>query len=84
MHKKKIISQYAQFQANSPKVHDERSLKIIEKGKVFGVEIFFNEFLAKELLSLEFENDIGKEHIEALLKIYDISDNAVEKAQQSI
>ena len=46
--------------------------------------MFSNEVLAKELFNLTFEQEIKQEHIEALLDLYKVSNQVVEKAQQSI
>lgn len=84
MYHKKIINEYTQFQANAPKLFDQRALQIIQKAKVYGVDMFANESLAQELFSLKFDENINEVFIKSLLDMYTLFDGAIEKAQQSI
>jgi len=62
---------------------DERSVKIMQKAKSFGIDIFENESLAKEFFNLELNESVNKELLKEFLALLKVSEKAIIRAQMS-
>jgi type III secretion system FlhB-like substrate exporter len=62
---------------------DERSLKIMQRAKSFGIDIFENETLAQELFNLEVEDYIDKKIFEKFIFLTKQCEQAIIRAQMS-
>lgn len=74
---------YEQVRREDLEVFDERALKIMQKAKVFGVDIFSNKALSRELIYGKFSDKPNVIFIKNLQTFCTACDNAMQKAQQS-
>lgn len=62
---------------------DERSVKIMQKAKSFGIDIFENESLAKEFFNLELSESVNKKLFKEFLSLLQTGEKAILRAQMS-
>lgn len=79
----KIHNAYEQVRREDLEIFDERSLKIMQKAKVFGVDIFSNKALSCELIYGKFSEKPNVIFIKNLQAFCTACDSAMQKVQQS-
>lgn len=62
---------------------DERYLKITQKAKSFGIDMFENETLAKEFFNLEIHENVNKEVFKEFRSLLGACEQAILRAQMS-
>ncbi|MBE0491339.1 MAG: hypothetical protein IBX44_03695 [Sulfurospirillum sp.] len=80
---KKAVKNYIQNQKNTRSLRDPRLYKILAFAKTYGVAMYENEVLARELFDLQNKKQTNKHTLEQFMQVLQCCQMALSKAQMS-